>query len=46
MNENIKPKIKRKNKLYLVYIKKDRQETNFCALEESLRNLHDLVLQT
>ena len=36
MNENIKSKIKEKNKLYQVYVKKGRQETNFCALEESV----------
>ena len=36
MNENIKSKIKEKNKLYRVYVKKGRQETNFCALEESV----------
>ena len=36
MNENIKWSIKAKNKLYLVYFKKGRQETDFCALEESV----------
>ena len=46
MNENIKSKIKAKNKLYQVYVKKGRQETNFCALEESVRNLNDLIQQT
>ena len=46
MNENIKSKIKTKNKLYQGYFKKSRQETNFCALEESVRNLNDLILQT
>ena len=35
MNENAKSKIKAKNKLYQVYVKKGRQETDFCALEES-----------
>ena len=35
MNENTKSKIKAKNKLYQVYVKKGRQETDFCALEES-----------
>ena len=38
MNENIKSKIKAKNKLYQVYIKKDRQENDFFALEDSVRN--------
>ena len=46
MNENIKSKIKTKNKLYQEYVKKGRQETDFCALEESVRNLNDLILQT
>ena len=46
MNENIKSKIKAKNKLYQEYVKKGRQETDFCALEESVRNLNDLMLQT
>ena len=46
MNENIKLKIKAKNKLYQEYVKKGRQETDFCALEESIRNLNDLILQT
>ena len=46
MNENIKSKIKAKNKLYQEYVKKGRQETDFCALEESVRNLNDLILQT
>ena len=45
MNENIKSKIKAKNKLYQVYVKKGRKETDFCALEESVRNLNDLILQ-
>ena len=40
-NENIKSKIKAKNKLYQVYVKKGRQETDFCALQESVRNLND-----
>ena len=31
MNENIKSKIKAKNKLYQEYVKKGRQETDFCA---------------
>ena len=38
-NENIKSKIKAKNKLYQVHVKKDRKETDFCALKESVRNL-------
>ena len=42
MNENIKSKIKAKNKLYQVYVKKGRQET----LVDSVRNLNDLILQT
>ena len=46
MNENIKSKIEAKNKLYQEYVKKGRQETDFCALEESVRNLNDLILQT
>ena len=46
MNKNIKSKIKTKNRLYQVYFKKSRQETNFWALEESVRNLIDLTLQT
>ena len=46
MNENIKSKVKAKNRLYQVYVKKGRQETDFCALEESARNLNDLILQT
>ena len=46
MNQNIKSKIKAKNKFYQEYIKKGRQETDFCALEESVRNLNDLILQT
>ena len=35
-----------KNKLYQEYIKKRRQEIGYCALEESGRNLNDLILQT
>ena len=46
MDENIKLKTKAKSKLYQVYVKKDRQETEFCALEESVRNLNDLILRT
>ena len=46
MNENIKSKIKAKNKLYKEYVKKGRQKTDFCTLEESVRNLYDLILQT
>ena len=46
MNENIKSKIKAKNKLYQEYVKKGREEIYFCALEESVRNLNDLILQT
>ena len=46
MNENIKLKIKSKKKLYQVFVKKGSQETDFCALEESVRNLNDLILQT
>ena len=46
MNENIKSKIKAKNKLYQEYVKKGRQETDFCDLEESVRNLNDLMLRT
>ena len=46
MNENIKSKIKLKNMAYQVHIKKGKQETDFCALEESVRNLSDLILQT
>ena len=45
MNENTKSKIKAKNKPYREYVKKGRQETDFCAFEESLRNLNDLILQ-
>ena len=40
MNENIKSKIKAKKNLYQIYIKKRRQETDFCALKESVRNLN------
>ena len=40
MNENTKSKIKAKKKLYQIYVKKRRQETNFCALKESVRNLN------
>ena len=39
-------KNKSKNKLYHEYVKKDRQETDFCTLEESVRNLNYLILQT
>ena len=46
MNENIKSKTKPKNKLYQEYAKKDRQESDFCALEETVRNLNNLLLQT
>ena len=46
MNENIKSKIKAKNKLYQEYAKKGSQEIDFCALEDSVRNLNDLILQT
>ena len=46
INENIKSKIKAENMPYQVYIKKSKWETGFCALEESVRNLNDLVLQT
>ena len=46
MNENIKSKIKAKNKLYQEYVKKGRQETDFCALEKSVHNLNDLIRQT
>ena len=46
MNENIKLKIKAKNKRYQEYVKKGRQETDFCALEEFIRNLNDLIPQT
>ena len=35
-----------KSKLYQVYVKKGRQETDFYAFEESVRNLNDLILQT
>ena len=45
-NEDIKSNIKAKNKLYQVYVNKGRQETDFCALEEPVRNLNDLILQT
>ena len=45
MNENIKSKIEAKNKLYQEYVKKGRQETDFCALEESVHNVNDLILQ-
>ena len=34
-----------KNKLYQEYVKKGRQETGFCALQESRRNLNDLTIQ-
>ena len=44
--KNIKSKTKAKNKPYLEYVKKGRQEIDFCALEESVRNLNDLILQT
>ena len=33
MNENIKSKIKAKNKLYQVYVKKGRQKIEFCAFD-------------
>ena len=46
MNENIKSRIKVKYKLYQVYVKKDKQETDFSTLEESVRNLNDIILQT
>ena len=46
MNKNIKSKIKAKDQLYQEYVKKGRQETDFCALEASVRNLNDLILQT
>ena len=46
LRQNNKSKIKAKNKLYQVYVRKGRQETDFCALEESLHNLNDLILQT
>ena len=46
MNENTKSKIKAKNKLYQVYVKISRQETDFCALEESVCNLNDMIPQT
>ena len=45
MKENIKSKIKAKNKLYQEFVKKGRQETDFCDLEEFVRNLNDLILQ-
>ena len=45
-NEDIKSNIKAKNKLYQVYVNKGRQETDFCTLEEPVRNLNDLILQT
>ena len=43
MNKNIKSKIEAKN---TSFIKKDRQETDFCALEESICNLNDMILQS
>ena len=43
MNEKIKSKIKVKNKFNQVYFKKGKQETDFCVLEESVRNLNDLI---
>ena len=46
MNENIKSKINAKNKLYQVYVKKGGQETDFCALEGSVRNINDMILLT
>ena len=46
MNENIKSRINVKYKLYQVYVKKDKQETDFSTLEESVRNLNDIILQT
>ena len=46
MNENIKSKINANCKSYQVYVKKGRQETDFYALEESVSNLNDLILQT
>ena len=46
MNENIKSKIKAKDKIYQEYVKKGRQETDFCALEESVRNSNDFILQS
>ena len=45
MNENMKSKIEAKIKLYQVYVQKGRQETDFYAFEESVRNLNDLILQ-
>ena len=36
----------KQNKLYQVHVKKGRQETDFCALEESVHNLNDVTLQT
>ena len=42
MNENIKSKIKAKNKLYQVYAKK----ADFCAVEESVRNLNDVYYKS
>ena len=35
MNKKIKSKKKAKNKLYQVYVKKGRQETDICGLEET-----------
>ena len=46
MNENIKSKVKAKNKLDQVYVINGRQETDFCALEGSVNNLNDLILQS
>ena len=44
MIENVKSKIKAKNKLYQTYVKKGRQDTDFRALEGSVRNLTNLIL--
>ena len=38
--------MKANNKFYQAYDKKGRQETDFCALEESVHNLNDLIIQT
>ena len=46
MNDTIESKIKAKNRIYQVYVKKGKQKTDFCALEESVRNLNYLILQS
>ena len=45
MNENIKAKKKRQKRL-INYTLVGPEENYFCALEESVRNLNNLILQT